>query len=44
MKEDKASHAKKILRSEKMNLLSTYKDRRSIHVRIGRVLPEMELV
>lgn len=40
--ENTTSHATKILRSEVI-LLPTYKSRRSVRLRVGRVIPEIKL-
>lgn len=42
--EEVALHATKILQNEQINLLPTYKGRRSSHIWIGGVIPEMKLV
>lgn len=42
-KVEAALHATNFFRNEKVNLLSTYKDKRSVRLRIGKVKPEIKL-
>lgn len=42
-KDEEVSHTMKIPLIEKVNLLSTYRDRGNIRLRIGKVIPEIKL-